>query len=415
MIKVHCNAPRPDSKRKLRLQPASAVLVAGTMTLLLSSALLANDFTVTSSGDQGDGNPGNGFCATPGMFSACTLRAAVEESNALAGDDRILIGAGTITVASELLIEDSVSIEGAGAMATIIQSDGGVPNRLFHLNDATVDLALTDLTLRGGDAGFTTADGGALRSIGNLQVLRVWFDGTIGSSCGALRAMGPTTIRDSTFTANSAAGGGLFGGIGGALCVANGSETVVENTTFFGNSALEGGAIVVTHNNTHLTLVSSTLVDNIDRDTSASAGDSSAIDHLGTGDLTLNKNLIAGTCRYSEQAVVLSDGGNIESPGNTCLVGAPGDQPNRTRAQLHLGTLGDYGGSVPTMLPGTQSVAVDPPSVAVSCPLFDARGEPRVGTCDVGSVERQPEDPESGPLFSDGFESGNTLSWSFTS
>ncbi len=40
-------------------------------------------FTVDSTGDAGDATPGDGICATAG--GACTLRAAVQESNTQAG------------------------------------------------------------------------------------------------------------------------------------------------------------------------------------------------------------------------------------------------------------------------------------------------------------------------------------------
>ena len=78
---------------------------------------------------------------------------------------------------------------------------------------------------------------------------------------------------------------------------------------------------------------------------------------------------------------------------------------------FHLGTLGDYGGPVPTMLPGDQSLAVEPPLSFATCPTLDARGMPRVSRCDVGAAERQLNDPQSGPLIADGFESGDTSAW----
>jgi hypothetical protein len=63
------------------------------------------------------------------------------------------------------------------------------------------------------------------------------------------------------------------------------------------------------------------------------------------------------------------------------------------------------------MLPGSQSLAVDPPLSFASCPTYDVRGDPRVGPCDVGDVERHLDDPEAGPVFIDGFEFGNTSAW----
>ena len=53
----------------------------------------ADIFTVNSTTDAVDANPGDGTCATAG--SVCTLRAAIQEANAHAGDDTIDVPAGT--------------------------------------------------------------------------------------------------------------------------------------------------------------------------------------------------------------------------------------------------------------------------------------------------------------------------------
>ena len=49
-------------------------------------------FTVNNNGDAVDNNIGNGVCSTAG--GVCTLRAAIQESNRLAGNDSITINAG---------------------------------------------------------------------------------------------------------------------------------------------------------------------------------------------------------------------------------------------------------------------------------------------------------------------------------
>ena len=73
-------------------------------------------FTVTSTGDGGDSNPGNGICDDG--TGDCTLRAAMEEANAVAGKDTIAFdipgdGPHTIQPSSGLPgITDSVYIDG---------------------------------------------------------------------------------------------------------------------------------------------------------------------------------------------------------------------------------------------------------------------------------------------------------------
>jgi len=54
------------------------------------------NFTVDSTVDAVDANPGDGFCATGG--GDCTLRAAIQEADALLGEDTIDVPAGTYTL-----------------------------------------------------------------------------------------------------------------------------------------------------------------------------------------------------------------------------------------------------------------------------------------------------------------------------
>ena len=67
--------------------------------LLIPQLVHAATFVVNSTGDAGDASAGNGTCATAG--SVCTLRAAIQEANALAGPDTInfSIGTGPQTIA----------------------------------------------------------------------------------------------------------------------------------------------------------------------------------------------------------------------------------------------------------------------------------------------------------------------------
>src|SRR5687768_8188259 len=105
------------------------------MTLFASAVVSGNaaTFTVNSVGDQSDANAGNGVCDTGG--GTCTLRAAIEEANANAGDDTIhfSIGSGARTITPACLLPDiaeRVLIDGTtqpGYSGTpLIQIDGAV-------------------------------------------------------------------------------------------------------------------------------------------------------------------------------------------------------------------------------------------------------------------------------------------------
>jgi CSLREA domain-containing protein len=71
-------------------------------------------FTVNSPSDVVDANRGNGVCETAAGNGVCTLRAAIQEANALAGADQIILPPNTylLAIVSELGISDSVTITG---------------------------------------------------------------------------------------------------------------------------------------------------------------------------------------------------------------------------------------------------------------------------------------------------------------
>src|SRR5512139_933240 len=77
----------------------------------------AVNFPVDSTADDVDAAPGDGLCATAG--GACTLRAAIQEANAKAGDDTIDVPAGTYILSIAGAGENSgasgdLDISGAG-------------------------------------------------------------------------------------------------------------------------------------------------------------------------------------------------------------------------------------------------------------------------------------------------------------
>ena len=98
-------------------------------------ASVATVLVVNSPNDAVDANPGDGVCETA-TAGECTLRAAVQEANALAGADTISIPAGVYTLSIPGADEDAaatgdldsigdLTISGAGIDATII--DAGQP------------------------------------------------------------------------------------------------------------------------------------------------------------------------------------------------------------------------------------------------------------------------------------------------
>ncbi|HYV66156.1 MAG TPA: CSLREA domain-containing protein, partial [Myxococcales bacterium] len=119
------------------------------VALILAAPLTARaaTFTVNSTADAVDVSPGDGVCAT--ADGSCTLRAAIQEANALAGADTVVLPAGTylLTLAGagedgaatgDLDITGDLIIAGAGAASTVV--DGNGLDRVFHVDPAAAGI-----------------------------------------------------------------------------------------------------------------------------------------------------------------------------------------------------------------------------------------------------------------------------------
>lgn len=120
-------------------------------------------FTVTSAGDAGDANEGNGACDIGG--GQCTLRAAIEEANAWPGHDTIqfnIPGSGPHTIRPGgdglewITSADGVTIDG-------YSQPGARVNTATHGTNAVIKIQL-----EGQGTGDSDPDGLELRSSGNV-------------------------------------------------------------------------------------------------------------------------------------------------------------------------------------------------------------------------------------------------------
>src|ERR1051326_517059 len=159
--------------------------------IVLAGSAQALTFTVNSTTDAVDANPGNGVCAT--AAGQCTLSAAIQEANASHGADTISLPAGTYTLTiagrnedaaatGDLDIDDSSSnstltINGAGAATTIIAmgngTDGKGLDRVFHIMS---NAAISGVTIRNGhvlDMGGGIYNTSNLTSGGSLTLTNV--------------------------------------------------------------------------------------------------------------------------------------------------------------------------------------------------------------------------------------------------
>ena len=116
------------SRGTLRTRLPAALLtlaVALVAFAIFSGSARAATLTVDDLGDTHDAVAGNGSCAD--AAGKCTLRAAIEEANALGGDDEIGFAGGlggTITLANgELSIQSNLTITGPGADALTVSGN----------------------------------------------------------------------------------------------------------------------------------------------------------------------------------------------------------------------------------------------------------------------------------------------------
>ena len=132
---------------------------AAALALSACAAAHATTFEVDTGTDTVDAHPGDGACAD--AEGHCSLRAAIIETNALAGEDRIELPAGTFLFAiagegedaagaGDLDITDDIAIEGAGSDATAI--DAGALDRVFEIfsDPGTRTVAFSHLAVRNG-------------------------------------------------------------------------------------------------------------------------------------------------------------------------------------------------------------------------------------------------------------------------
>lgn len=408
---------RPPRVRRFAAGTRLKILVAVFTGLLFGSDTLAhaqNCFIVNSKDDARDNDPGNGTCDTAPGNGVCTLRAAIDEANALSGADIItlpalLLGdtyALTITgvpedfnVSGDLDIRDSLTINGAGAASTII--DGGGLDRVFTFH-AGVIAVISDLTIQHGAAG-DGSGGGILQNAGTLTLNRSTVRDNTAAQGGGIWKIGTVTLNGCTVSGNTFVGNPI-NPAGGGILNYQGTLTL-NNSTVSGNTARFGGGIANANDARALNLNNSTVTGN-----ATFSGNGMGL-RVNGGTVTLANTILAnggnpvsGNCDFSgnQPASLISLGHNLSSDVSCVFPAlAPqfgsglnqlGDQKN---SNPMLGLLADNGGPTKTheLLPGSPAIDAGNP---VGCtddlgnPLTtDQRCfDPPVGLrCDIGAYE----------------------------
>jgi CSLREA domain-containing protein len=409
-------------------------LLSGAGTALCALGLAAGapaahaaDFVVDSTADAADAKPGDHQCRSDA--ATCTLRAAIEEADAMSGADAVIVPAGRYALSStptpeagfpnendagngDLDITDTLTVRGAGAGRTTL--DGGGLDRVFSI-DGGVTASISDMTITGGDSiGGGSAKGigmgGAIYNQGAATLERLRLVGNNSDGGGAVFSIPGTyiTIRDSLLAHNTAFEGGAIrfdsggevvnstitdntllplgtdyahdpklavtvideiSGYGGGIDHRGGNDVAIINSTITGNHAIKGGGGL-----------------------NSGEGYAPVSDKIALGRMRLRNTIVAGNtsaagpanCHVSAQ-IIESTGHNLDSDGR-CFLTAAGDLPNHDPL---LGPLADNGGPTETQALLSGSPAIDA-GAGDGCPQHDQRGttRPQGAGCDIGAYER---------------------------
>jgi hypothetical protein len=218
---------------------------------------------------------------------------------------------------------------------------------------------------------------------GKAVIDRSTISGNSGVSCGGVH-VGSVEISNSTISGNTYNRDGIYGGKCEMGSGVDAAAVQISNSTIVGNGPtddLSYGLSVILR---------------FPRQPGEPPPDPRFICLTRAGEPVIVENSIIGSCANPAGVVAPSGGGNLESPGDTCLFTQPTDQVNVSTAQLNLDVLADNGGPTDThdLLPG--SFAIDAiPSTTVVCPSIDQRHAARpfdgdndgMANCDSGAVE----------------------------
>jgi hypothetical protein len=379
------------------------------------------EFVVNGAADGFDAIPGDGLCAD--ASGACTLRAAIDETNALVGSDDVMVPAGSYVLAQgALTIDDDTTLNGAGADLTVIDAGGTDTVAVIgsyetgprvRLRDLTItggrlqfpgfaifgaagisslfaDLELDGVVVQGNIVGaepFPLGAGGILQVGGHLRILRSTIAGNAGRSPTGLPMAGGIEVMSWTD-----GGGPKAPGTPPSICYPAVLEVV--NSTIgdnvgggLGVGRISGGCVATA------TVTSTTITANEGAGLSAGS--------LGTT-LTLRSTIVAQQASGADCALpaslAMSAGHNLAGDGS-CHLTDPTDLPN---ADAMLGPLQHNGGPTEThaLLPGSLAIDAIPladctwdddgdPGTAEVPLATDQRGvaRPQGAGCDIGAVE----------------------------
>lgn len=234
------------------------LLLQLTSVNMTVNAAPTSTYVVDTTAETDDDNPGNNICADEN--GDCSLRAAVMEANAHAGEDTITLPANTYNLTQVLHVTDHLVINGGGRDITILHGNGVYSETGFYI-DTSDNLALNHLSmtnfrlaieLEGTISSQVTLTNCALHDNINQDptkygsAIRIFCAGCsvnlFGSlvynnkspTCGAIQ--NASTLGISQFS--QVYGNEATYGFGGAIC--NSGDLSISRSLVYGNQAIIG-------------------------------------------------------------------------------------------------------------------------------------------------------------------------------
>ena len=399
----------------LRRVVATIALTFAALIAVVAQAQAAT-FTVGSTADTGG-------CASPPSGTTCTLRQLV---NSVPAGSTISVPAGTYTLtAGELLIDQNLTITGAGARTTTVEQNppAGTPTaRVFDIQKDPTSGAAPTVTISGLEILFgktTSASpnanaGGNILNEGTLTLSEddiVLGETTGGAGAGVANINATLTITHSLLEDNlsfaSSGTGGISGGIDNVASGATTSTVTVNNSTLVSNTA-QGGAGAIGNRcirctSSTVTVVDSTIYNNDGGTATANAGGLIA----GSGTSISVRNSIIASNTISSGATASNCAGSITSNGHNietstdCGFKTATDLQN-TDPDFLVAGVADMGGNTDVLPLAAASPAVDAiPTGTTGCSSTDQRdiSRPQGASCDIGAYELV--EPVEGQSFSE--------------
>jgi hypothetical protein len=251
----------------------------------------AEPFVVNWLLDEPDANTADGVCLSI-PSAKCTLRAAVQQTNASPGPDSIVLGVGAYlllragsddtSLNGDLDILGDLTITGAGNAQTRILMDGSLQEGVLHVLAGAV-LHLAGVQVEGGRI-FSEGGGGGIFNQGHLSLVEtvIYHNSAISyTNGGGIANSGVLTITRSLIMSNSAGffGGGIYNDSGGRLTLLdselrdndahflggglfNRDYAHIEASTFYSNVAGSRGGGIYNSIDGNLFLINTTLSSN---------------------------------------------------------------------------------------------------------------------------------------------------------